>query len=100
MTKIIELIFKVDCITWFRIRKLNCRLAMANSVAPTAPTDADSVGVAMPARIEPRTAMINSMGGMTAIATRPASPCRSAAVISRAGQDSGRVIALNTTQPV
>ena len=40
-----------------------------NSVAPMAPTDAASVGVAMPARIEPRTATISTTGAISARAS-------------------------------
>ena len=40
----------------------NCRLIIA-STAPTAPTAADSVGVAIPARIDPKTSTIRTNGG-------------------------------------
>ena len=43
----------------------------ASSSAPMAPTDAASVGVAMPPRIEPRTAMMSSSGGSRMSSSRP-----------------------------
>ena len=45
--------------------KFNSFLNKANKAAPAAPTDADSVGVAIPINIEPRTDKIKKMGGMT-----------------------------------
>ena len=55
-----------------RIARLKLRLAAESSIAPTAPTEADSVGVAMPARMEPSTDRISSSGGANAFRTRPA----------------------------
>ena len=57
-----ELILVVSSATFFSILKLNALRLMANSVEPTAPTAADSVGVAIPAKIEPRTTIINRNG--------------------------------------
>jgi len=58
-------------------------------VAPTAPTAAASVGVAIPPRMDPRTATISAIGGTSARATCPAvRPADSDAGI--AGPTSGR----------
>ena len=67
-------------------------------MAPTAPTDADSVGVAMPARIEPSTASISASGGASAPTTRPGRPARRSALISSGGQDFGSTIDLKRIQ--
>ena len=40
----------------------NRRLTIVSTMPPTAPTEAASVGVAMPAKIEPSTAMIRANG--------------------------------------
>jgi hypothetical protein len=56
-------------------------------MAPKAPTDADSVGVAMPPRIEPSTAMIRKIGGISAMITRRPRPAFSSAVITKGGQE-------------
>ena len=40
---------------------------MAKIIAPIAPTDADSVGVATPANIEPSTTNISANGGSIAL---------------------------------
>jgi hypothetical protein len=45
---------------WYNAAKTN---------APTAPTAADSVGVAMPEKIEPSTATMSEIGGTMALAT-------------------------------
>jgi hypothetical protein len=58
-------------------------------VAPTAPTEAASVGVAMPPSMEPSTATISAIGGTSARATCPVvRPALSDAGI--AGPTSGR----------
>ncbi len=64
---------RVLCITACRISRLNCFCRMANSMAPTAPTEAASVGVAMPAKIEPSTPRIRNSGGSRASTTRETS---------------------------
>jgi TRAP-type mannitol/chloroaromatic compound transport system permease large subunit len=62
---------------WYNTAKTN---------APTAPTAADSVGVAMPEKIEPSTAIMSEIGGTMALATLkyfsalPTTPTESAAV--------------------
>ncbi len=71
----------------------------ARTIAPTAPTEAASVGVAMPPRIEPRTAMISSKGGTSATPTSPNRCFLSSGATGVAGQDCGSKIALNTVQP-
>ncbi len=47
--------------------QLNCRYIIASKIAPTPPSADDSVGVAMPAKIEPSTTRINARGGNIAI---------------------------------
>ena len=49
--------------------KFNCFFRYANKIAPIAPTPADSVGVANPPNIEPRTAIIKIKGGNKALNT-------------------------------
>ena len=58
----IELIFAVSRDTTLRITKLNCLDRIAIIVAPTAPTAADSVGVAIPVKIDPKTTIIKISG--------------------------------------
>jgi hypothetical protein len=62
---------------------------MARKIAPSEPTEADSVGVATPAMIEPSTAAISVNGGTSAITTRRPRPARSSADIWSAGADCG-----------
>ena len=40
-------------------------LSNASKAAPAAPTEADSVGVAIPRKIDPKTASIKNIGGIT-----------------------------------
>ena len=47
-------------------------LRTASRIAPTAPTDAASVGVAMPARMEPRTARMSANGATRTAISRAA----------------------------
>ena len=70
MMNTIELIFSVVCMTWRSTDNVSCRFAAARTVAPTAPTDADSVAVAMPLRMEPSTATMRPRGGNSVRATR------------------------------
>ena len=58
----------------------------ASTIAPTAPIEAASVGVAKPARIEPSTATISSSGGISARTKRRPSEARCASSITSAGQ--------------
>ncbi len=89
MTKTMQLTLRVERMTSCRIVRLNCREALARTMAPTAPTAADSVAVAMPARIEPKTATIRVKGGTRTKSTRLASPRRSDPSISNGGADLG-----------
>ena len=66
----------------------------AINIAPTAPIAAASVGVAMPPRIEPRTAMTKTIGGRKAANTGFKSKVSSESVVG--GQDEGNNIAIVT----
>ena len=48
---------------------LNCPCVIVSNIAPKAPTAAASVGYAIPANIDPSTAMINSIGKTKAFTT-------------------------------
>ena len=48
------------------IFRLNFPYRAARTMAPSAPTEADSVGVAIPAKMEPSTMIIRVMGGRMA----------------------------------
>jgi len=48
-------------------------LRIASKIAPTAPTDAASMGVAMPPRMEPSTARISANGATRTVTSRAAS---------------------------
>ena len=63
MMNTIELIRVVARVTSISTAREKRRCRAARIMAPTAPTEADSVGVAIPARIEPSTARISSAGG-------------------------------------
>ena len=76
--------------------KLNLRLISTSTIAPTAPTDAASVGVAMPPRIEPSTATISASGGISDEITSRTSVAFSSFVGGVAGQLCGSVMALKT----
>ena len=67
----------------------------ASKIAPTAPTDAASVGVATPPRMEPSTARISAIGAMrTAISRRAnAKPCGANGSGAIAGDFCGKKIA-------
>ena len=58
ITKTIELILVVSWETFFNMLRVRTPLCHASVDAPIAPTAADSVGVAIPASIEPRTIII------------------------------------------
>ena len=60
-----ELILAVVIAASETFLKLKSLLKKANNAAPAAPTDADSVGVATPRNIEPKTAKIKKIGGIT-----------------------------------
>ena len=67
LKKTIELIFRVckhtsDKTFWF-----NFFLCLAIKIEPSAPKDADSVGVAIPNKIEPKTVIIKSVGGIIVV---------------------------------
>ena len=53
----------VCCIAWFRLPNVNLPCMSASSIAPKAPTAADSVGDAIPKKMEPKTVRINASGG-------------------------------------
>ena len=71
--------------------RFRLRLAAARATAAVAPTAPASVGVAMPVKIEPRTARISSMTGATAMSSSLASrtPRIVRASSGRAGAASG-----------
>jgi hypothetical protein len=73
-------------------------LISVSRMAPTAPTEAASVGVATPAMIEPSTDPISMSGGNSAITTRPPSPRLASGLRFRAGALAGRSKALSATQ--
>ena len=58
-----ELNFTVPNAVSLMFWKVSSPFVRAIIAAPTAPTDADSVGVATPNKIEPNTSTINKMGG-------------------------------------
>jgi hypothetical protein len=90
ITNTIEEIVSVVRITSRRMDRLKLRLSAESSMAPTAPTEADSVGVAMPVRIDPSTASISSSGGASALTTRPARPARRSSLIASGGHERDR----------
>ena len=55
---------------WATKRKLQESEKIANIIDPKAPTPAASVGVAYPAKIEPKTKTINAIGGIKDLKTR------------------------------
>src|SRR5690606_39230545 len=59
----------------------------ASTIAPTAPTEAASVGVAMPPRMEPSTAAMSSSGGTSATTTSLARSFFSSSGTGVAGHD-------------
>ena len=63
MTKTKELSLTVLRDTSLRFRKVSSPFVRAIIAAPIAPTDADSVGVATPIKIEPKTSIISIKGG-------------------------------------
>ena len=71
----------------------------ASTVAPTAPTEAASVGVAMPPMMDPSTAMISNSGGTIAVMTSLKIPFFSSALKGVAGHDFGSKIALKIIHP-
>ncbi len=92
ITNTIEVTVAVLIVASRSIAKLKRRLATARMAAPATPTDADSVGVAMPARIDPSTVTISSSGGNSAVSTSRPSAARSASVTTIAGHDFGSKI--------
>ena len=87
----------VDSITERRFAPVKRPRIAASSIAPTAPTEALSVGVAKPARIEPSTATISARVGIMLTMTSRQSVARSAAVTTSAGALSGSRIAFQPT---
>ena len=60
-----ELIFTVVIAASEIFLRFKSLLNKAKIAAPAAPTEADSVGVATPRKIDPRTAKIKNIGGIT-----------------------------------
>jgi hypothetical protein len=73
------------------------RSRAARAIAPIAPIDAASVGVARPARIAPSTATISIRSGTKARTKRRPNEALSASSISSAGQLDGRTTASTRT---
>ena len=65
MIKTNELIFTVVIAASEIFLRFRSLLYKAKIAAPAAPTEADSVGVATPRKIDPRTAKIKNIGGIT-----------------------------------
>ena len=65
--KTIELIFRVCRQTSDKITLSNFFLFLAIKIEPSAPNEADSVGVAMPNKIEPKTVIIRIVGGIIVV---------------------------------
>ena len=65
----IEVISVVPCTASVKFFLFNFPLESASKIAPNAPTPAASVGVAIPASIEPRTATIKRRGGAKLVST-------------------------------
>ena len=63
ITKTKELSLTVLRETSFKFLKVNSPLVKAIIAAPIAPTEADSVGVAIPIKIDPKTRTISIRGG-------------------------------------
>lgn len=57
----------------FRIANVSRRFTSAIAIAPNAPIEPDSVGVAMPRKIVPKTRNISPKGGTSANTARRAS---------------------------
>ena len=90
-----EVMVAVDRQACCSIRRLKRPLMAMSSSAPTEPTEAASVGVAMPPRMEPRTARISARGGSRAVTiSRPRPWPPSSRWKGVAGQDLGSKIAL------
>ena len=62
----IAVIFTVSSELSYSIFHENLPYSTASTTAPTLPSAEDSVGVAIPAKIEPSTTMINASGGTMA----------------------------------
>jgi hypothetical protein len=73
-------------------------LISASKIAPTAPIEADSVGVATPPRIDPSTARMSRIGAISASTSRCASANPWGAPGS--GGIAGEVFGKNTAMPI
>jgi hypothetical protein len=93
----IEVMVAVEITASRRMRRLSRLRRRARSKAPTEPTEAASVGVAIPARIEPSTATISSSGGTRATTTSRKRPAFSDSGTGVAGADFGSSHALMIT---
>ena len=67
--KAIDVVLAVLSTTSFNTLKLSCFFINDSKIAPIAPTPADSVGVANPPKIDPKTATIKIKGGKRALNT-------------------------------
>src|SRR5690606_9518736 len=94
MMNTIEVMAAVEIAASRRMRNDRRHRRAASTIAPTAPTDAASVGVAMPPRIEPRTAAMSASGGTSATTTSFTRSFFCSGGTGVAGQDSGENIAL------
>ena len=97
MTKIMQVTWVVRCTTGPSATP-SVPLSAASRIAPTAPTEAASVGVAMPPRIEPSTARIRRSGATSTAIRRPASAKPFGAPGS--GGIAGEVFGKNTAMPI
>jgi len=100
MMNTIEVIRAVFTTTSRKVASDIRQRSVASTIAPTAPTDAASVGVAMPPRIDPSTAVISISGGTSATRISRGRSLRSSSGTGVAGQDCGSTIALNRTNPI
>ena len=76
MNRTIEVRRVVTSMVPIRVLRSRRRLMAASNIAPTAPKAPASVGVAMPAKIDPSTARIRNSGGIITSTTRRARSLR------------------------
>ena len=96
MMKTMQVMWVVPFITSIRVFRLNLPCIAVRMEAPTAPTAAASVGLAIPAKIEPKTATIKKSGGTRAFITRlrmSALEMPSSTSWGMGGADSGLMVA-------
>jgi hypothetical protein len=97
MVKIIALMRAVSRAASQTSRSEKRRYSAANPRLPIAPTEADSVGVAIPAKIEPSTSTMSSSGGTT-VCTTLCQGIRS--TLATGGSHSGRTIPTTTVHSI